>query len=357
MQDATVQSTQPTSQVQPAVAPNSYVAAAPAPQAAPAPGPVPYQVGTSYPQAVAPTVPNYQSPPSQYAPQYQQASPPQAEPAPAPQGNPWESAFNKVVGLLSQPAPSPFQGQPYQPTTQYTPANYGTTNSPVTYPSAPQTWQPSQESYSSSSQTSSQVLTGQAAQEAHAEVNNAIADYYHLSDESRNVINAYGVEAPAILNQYALNLEGMLDSAVQWGHRAQDLIQGYANHAVHANQLLQGYANFAVNEHQENLAYNEILTNPDTLSDYTLKFFGPEGPCPVYQSEAELETPGYRTNAMAQVGQAPQMPVPPQAAPQQNPTNFWGQFTQQMDADPQNAWRLLNQAQPQVVANKLFVAE
>jgi hypothetical protein len=51
------------------------------------------------------------------------------------------------------------------------------------------------------------------------------------------------------------------------------------------------------------------------------------------------------------------MPAPPQAAPQQNPTNFWGQFTQQMDADPQNAWRLLNQAQPQVVANKLFVAE
>jgi hypothetical protein len=27
--------------------------------------------------------------------------------------------------------------------------------------------------------------------------------------------------------------------------------------------------NFAVNEHQENLAYNEILTNPDVLSDYT----------------------------------------------------------------------------------------
>jgi hypothetical protein len=51
----------------------------------------------------------------------------------------------------------------------------------------------------------------------------------------------------------------MLDSAVAWGNQAANTIQGYAQ--------------FSVNEHQENLAYNEILTNPDVLSDYTLKFF------------------------------------------------------------------------------------
>jgi hypothetical protein len=28
-----------------------------------------------------------------------------------------------------------------------------------------------------------------------------------------------------------------------------------------------------------------------------------------------------------------------------------------MDVNPENAWRLLNQAQPQTVANKLFVME
>ena len=95
-----------------------------------------------------------------------------------------------------------------------------------------------------------------------------VADSLNLSNESRFVVNNYGWEAPAILNQYALNLEGMLDSAVAWGQQAQC--------------LLTGYASFAVNEHQENLAYNEILTNPDVLSDYTLQFFGPEGPCPVY---------------------------------------------------------------------------
>ena len=78
----------------------------------------------------------------------------------------------------------------------------------------------------------------------------------------------------------------MLDSAVSWGDQAQ--------------KLLMGYANFSVNEHKENLAYNEILTNPDVLSDYTLEFFGPQGPYPVYESQQELETPGYPT---APVGQ------------------------------------------------------
>lgn len=134
----------------------------------------------------------------------------------------------------------------------------------------------------------------------------------------------------------------MLDSAVAWGNRAANTIQGYAN--------------FAVNEHQENLAYNEILTNPDVLSDYTLKFFGPEGPYPVYENEQELETRGYPTQALGPL-QYTNLPAPPTAAAPQAPENFWGNFSDVMTRDPQNAWRVLNQAQPQTVANKLFVME
>jgi hypothetical protein len=331
MQDATVQSIPQTSQAPVAVAPSSYVVAAP--QAAPASyqvAPQAYQVGTSYPQAVPQAAPSYQSAPTQYAPQYQTA----ADSA----GNPWESAFNKVVNLLSAPVQSPFQGQQSAPTTAYTPANYGY-SSPATQQSAQQTWSPNQAFSPNSSQT---YLTGSSAAEAHAEVNQAVADYYNLSNESRQVIEAFGMEAPAILNQYALNLEGMLDSAVDWGNRAASNIVGYAN--------------FAVNEHQENLAYNEILTNPDVLSDYTLKFFGPEGPYPVYENEGQLETRGYPTEQM----QAPTMgnfPAPPAAAAPQMPENFWGGFNEAMARDPQNAWRMLNQAQPGTVANKLFVME
>jgi hypothetical protein len=117
-------------------------------------------------------------------------------------------------------------------------------------------------------------------------------------------------------------------------------------------------AEFMVNEHQENLAYNEMLTNPDILSDYTLKFFGPEGPYPVYESEAELATPGYPTAAVPmQQNNVAGLPAPPQAVAPQAPQDFWGSFKQQMDQDPSQAWRVINQASPQAIANKLFVME
>jgi hypothetical protein len=78
----------------------------------------------------------------------------------------------------------------------------------------------------------------------------------------------------------------------------------------------------------------------------------------VYENEAQLETRGYPTapvnNAMAQIGQ---LPAPPAAAAPQAQGDFWGGFNEQMARDPQNAWRLLNQAQPQAVASKLFVME
>jgi len=278
-------------------------------------------VGTAYPQAIPQANISYQSAPTQYAPQ--------SQPAEAPQGNPWESAFNKVVNLLSAPVQSPFQGQQSQIPTQYTQANYGQPSSQVTQQSAPLTWSPSQESSPNYSQTSSTPSLEQ------------IADFVGMSQESRQVMDAFGIEAPAVLNNYALNLEGMLDSAVAWGNQAANTIQGYAQ--------------FSVNEHQENLAYNEILTNPDVLSDYTLKFFGPEGPYPVYESEQQLETPGYRTQPVAY--EQGQFPAPPSAAATQQPENFWGSFKDMMDRDPQNAWRVINQAQPQVLANKLFVME
>jgi len=241
---------------------------------------------------------------------------------------------------LGSPVQSPFQGQPSQAPVQtpgqYTPANWGqqtSTQPDVSTSWGQQTSQTSPTSYSSSSPTSS--------------INSLedVADLLDWSPESRMVVANYGTEAPAILNQYALNLEVMLDSAVAWGEQATN--------------TLMGYANFSVNEHRENLAYNEILTNPDVLSDYTLNFFGPEGPYPVYESESELATPGYPTqqvNTQAMVPGA-NMPAPPQAAAPQAPQDFWGSFKQQMDVDPTQAWRVINQASPQVMANKLFVME
>ena len=327
MQDATVQSIPQTSQVQTAPAPSSYVVpSAPAAQAYQA-APVAYQVGTSYPQAVPQAAPSYQSAPTQYAPQSQ----------PETAGsNPWESAFNKVVGLLSSPVQSPFQGQ-QSPATSYSPANFG---QQASYLNTPQSGQQISYPNQTYSPNSSQTSLDQSLEQA--------ANFLNLSDQSRYVLSAYGAEAPAILNEYALQLEGMLDSAVAWGQDAQARMAA-------GQELLNGYAEFAIDEHTENLAYNEILTNPDVLSDYTLKFFGPEGPYPVYEDEAQLETRGYPTAPIQSA--LGQFPAPPAASAPQQPENFWGSFKQQMDVDPAQAWRLLNQAQPQVVANKLFVME
>ena len=329
MQDATVQSTPQMSQAPAAaVAPSSYVA--PAQQAPVQQAPTPYQVGTSYPQAVPQAAPSYQSSPTQYAPQ--------SQPAEAPQGNPWESAFNKVMNVLSTPVQSPFQDQSSATQTQYAPVNSAQQSSvQATQQLDPQTSSVNQAYLGNSSQISSNPSL------------EALADQAGMSEDSKYVMNAHGIEAPAILNQYALNLEGMLDDAVKWGNQAQDLIKGYAD--------------FSVQEHQENLAYNEILTNPDVLSDYTLKFFGPEGPYPVYENEQQLETQGYPTapqpeannNVMAQVGQ--NFPAPPEAAAPQQPENFWGNFSETMARDPQNAWKVLNQVQPNTVQNNLFVME
>jgi hypothetical protein len=225
-----------------------------------------------------------------------------------------------VVNLLSAPVQSPFQGQPSAPTTTYAPANYGSVGSQVTQPSAPQTWSTNQAYSPSYSPTYSEGL----------------------SLESQQVLEAFGSEAPAILNNYALQLEGLLDSAVAWGQEM--------------TQTLQGYAEFATESHTENLAYNEILTNPDVLSDYTLRFFGPEGPYPVHEGEADLESYGYPTEEIDPYAYG-QFPAPPAAAAPQQPANFWGTFNEIMARDPQNAWRVLNQAQPNMVSNKLFVME
>jgi len=51
------------------------------------------------------------------------------------------------------------------------------------------------------------------------------------------------------------------------------------------------------------------------------------------------------------------MPAPPVQSSPQNTREFWNVFDQQMINDPHNAWRILNQANPGTMANKLFVME
>ena len=112
------------------------------------------------------------------------------------------------MNVLSTPVQSPFQGQPSQTETQYAPANYGQVGNSQTTPlSVPQT--------SSASQVSSANSSPISSNPSPAELD-VIQKQTGMSQESRQVWEAFGIEAPAVLNQYALNLEGMLDSAVNW---------------------------------------------------------------------------------------------------------------------------------------------
>ena len=273
------------------------------------------------------TQPQYSPTPS-YPQSYQAPQPtaPQAE-------NPYKEAFNRVVGLLSSPVQFPFQGQQSTATPQTVPANYSSPAAPQYANQGMQTFTPginSNQGYSNASSPTSQEITTQQL----------LAN--GVSPASLEVINHFGADAPAILNNYACNVE--------------DALILTNNQLVQAVSLLQEMS-------AEHKAYETILTDPDVLADYTCEFFGPNGPYPVPD-----EQPAYQPQVGQQVGQQmvrqpapqrPEMPAPPQPQMQGNPSNFWNSFGDLAERDPANAWRYLNQAaaNPEIFRQKLLVME
>ena len=273
-------------------------------------------------------------------------SSPQVSPS-APQAeNPYKDAFNRVVGLLSSPVQLPFLGQQSPATQEYGQANYSS-------PQAP--------SYNNQGQQISQPLNGsnQAYSNNSSQTSQAISDQQLLangvSPESLEVINHFGADAPAVLNNYAVQIE---DALVTTNNQLQE--------AVGLLKEIQA-------EHQ---SYEQILTDPDVLADYTCEFFGENGPYPVEEEPAgqvvgnQGITPQQQAAALQQQQAAaaqqqgqqfarPQMPVPPQPQAQENTGDFWNNFGTLTDKDPANAWRYLNQAQqtPDIFRNKMLVME
>ena len=262
-------------------------------------------------------------------------SSPQVSPS-APAENPYKDAFNRVVGLLSSPVQLPFLGQQSPATQEYGQANYSS-------PQAP--------SYNNQGQQISQPLNGsnQAYSNNSSQTSQEISDQQLLangvSPESLEVINHFGPDAPAALNNYAVAIEDSLVTTNQQLNEAVSLLQ-------------------EINE--EHKAYEQILTDPDVLADYTCEFFGPQGPYPVEEDQAQGQyvgnpgiTPQQQQAAAEQRFARPQMPVPPQPQAPENTGDFWNNFGSLADKDPANAWRYLNQAQqtPDIFRNKMLVME
>ena len=316
---------------QTSVAPQAVSQSASSPQQA-------YQASAPMPQLDLAQHPAYQA--SAQAPQ---ASAPVA---PAAQGNPWQEAFQALSASLntSSPSQAPVAPSAYQatPTPQQT--------SQVSWASAAQAPAPQyleQQTYSPQASIQQQAVQAQAPVASQAPAQDAYLS--QISDESLEVLEHFGAEAPALLNTYACAVEDALIEQVQRG-QSQSLLLEAAG--------------------EERNAMNLMLTDPDVLADYVNDFFGPEGPYPTLtdaeqaelaQTQAreqfEQEILAQEQNQVPQNFQRPEMAMPTPGRQANAANDFWGGFSNMMDSSPEDAWKFLSQAPAQAFQQKMLVQD
>lgn len=136
------------------------------------------------------------------------------------------------------------------------------------------------------------------------------------------------MEAPAVLNQYAVTLEDALISQ---------------NETLEQIQL-------------RSAAMEQILTDPDQLADYTDRFFTEV--YPVDLNEATNLPTGQNVNPYQQTYDMPAVPASAGAgAPNSNPETQWNQFGAVMNRNPEQAWRYLSNMSPDAFRQKLLVMD
>ncbi len=299
------------SQQIPASIPSPVSPAVAAPQAAPSAD----MGSTAYPQWVA----NTQGVPSVAMPQMQSPATPVTAPSTSNQynqspsasspSNPWEAAMGSLERVVSRISPSPSQAQQYP---QYQMVPQDTQQYSQNLQAQPWLYQAptdQQISYNSAYTIPTSYPTSTEAQPA------------QLSEETSAVVNHFGIEAPAILNEYAVTLE---DTLIQ------------QNENMEALALRAG-------------AMEHILTDPDQLADYTNRFF-----TEVYPVDDEMEY-GYGQQYEPQYDQFPAVPASTTGGARgADPESQWNGFTQTMDQNPENAWRYLSQMSPEALRSKLL---
>ena len=301
------------------------------------------------------------APQATWASQAAQASPQ----APAPQasaqapsaGNPWQEAFQALSASLNTPQASPTQGQysAYQTPTPQQSTQAAWASSPAQQYQATQTYAPqaSTQPYSATELATAQALMQQQAMQSQPSVQaESASDSYlgQISDQSLEVLEHFGAEAPALLNTYACAVE---DALIEQVHRANNL-----------NTMLDAAG-------EERSAMNIMLTDPDVLADYVNDFFGPEGPYPTETAEEtatreqmearqqfEQEIAAQQAQGVPPNFQRPQMEMPQRGEAAQNPASqFWGDFSQLMDQNPENAWQYLSQAPQGALQTKALIQD
>jgi hypothetical protein len=171
-----------------------------------------------------------------------------------------------------------------------------------------------------------------------------------VSDESIQVLNHFGGEAPALLNRYACTVEDALVSqAQQTAQTLQQLQQLSAGF-----QQVEASLNAAM---EDNRAYNLLVTDPDLLASYVDDYFGPNGVMPQILPEdrlaAEVAAGGYQ-NMPQPTYQRPQLEMRAPGVQQGVESAFWDQFQQ---VRPEDAWKLLASAPPEVLRARPLVSD
>lgn len=278
------------------------------------------------------------------APVYQQAAAPQAS---APAGNPWQEAFQALSASLNTSSPSPAQVpySAYQTPTPQVPQQASWDSTPQ------QQWAPSvpQISQAPASIPSLQQAVQQQAAPV-SEASQSVDSYLsQISDQSLEVLEHFGAEAPYLLNQYSCAVEDALIEQVQ-RNQSQSLLLEAAG--------------------EERAAMNLMLTDPDVLANYVNDFYGPEGPYPTetaaetaareqHEARAQFESE-IAAQEQAQVPanfQRPEMEMPTPGRQVNAANDFWGGFGQMMDNNPENAWKYLSQAPQGALQAKMLVQD
>ena len=291
----------------------------------------------STPQAQPTAQPSYPTAPQAYSQQ-----------APAPVADPWQESYQRIAQSLNGMQPSQPQAPSWPQTQQVAPVQGFSPSAAPNYPVAPGSVMPISQPQAMPAYSPTSPAGWPSAPSAPA------ADGYlgSVSNESLEVLNHFGAEAPALLNRYACTVEDALLAQAQQSSQAleqlQQLSQGFSQMETVLNAALE-----------DNQAYNLLTTNPDLLADYVNEFFGPNGPVPVETSRdrlrAEVET---RETGYPAPYQRPQMEMPaPNTAQPSGAGDFWSTFNQVAQQRPDQLWRVLNQASPEMLRSKVLVSD
>ena len=316
-----------------------------------------------------PSIPSSVAAPTVASPSMQAAAPvsyptaqPQAPvyspeaPVSAPQANPWQSAYQGLLASLSATPQSQPQAYSSAPIQQAAPTPAAYLQAPASYQAAPSVTAPLTSAFPQTA-AYSQAIPAQAPNYSSAPTAAASDEYLQsVSNESLEVLQHFGAEAPALLNRYACVVEDALLAQAKQTAEALSQLQTIQGQLQNSHTVIEAAA-------EDNAAYHTLLTSPDVLADYVNEFFGPEGPYPTELPQdrlaAEVAANERRFAPAAPTYQRPQMemPAPDVQASNGGGDDFWATFSAISERNPAAAWQMLSQASPEALRSKVLVSE